>query len=287
MIDQAQRLREIVRGNGTQTLLTTPTRVIAVTSGKGGVGKTNLSVNLGIALAQLGNRVLLFDADLGLANVDVVLGLAPQYTLSHVLLGIKTMDEVIAEGPGGLKIIPSGSGDYQLANLNEQALEECLQHLNKIEEFTDIMIVDTGAGISNSVLKFVLAAEEVIIVTTPEPTAITDAYGILKMIRHHAAGNKVNLVVNMVRSETEGQQVVERLSSVSKRFLGVGIDCLGFIPYDQTVSKAIKAQQPFMVSQPRALVSQSVRILAEKLLHHENVAKKGSRDFFERLFKKM
>ncbi len=287
MIDQAQKLREIVKGNASTTLLTTPTRVIAVTSGKGGVGKTNLSVNLGIALAQMENRVLLFDADLGLANVDVVLGLAPQYNLSHVLQGTKSMDEVITQGPGGLKVIPSGSGDYKLANLNEYALEECLQQLNKIEEFTDIMIVDTGAGISNSVLKFVLAAEEVLIVTTPEPTAITDAYGILKMIIQHDLESKVNLVVNMVKNETEGKEVMERLASVSKRFLGVELESLGFIPYDQTVSKSIKAQQPFMLSQPRSLAAQSVRMLAEKLLHRENIAKKGSRVFFERLFKKI
>ena len=289
MVDQAERLRELIRGTKPPGKRKA-TRVIAVTSGKGGVGKTNLAVNLGIALTQLGNRVLLVDADLGLANVDVILGIIPKYNLGHVLLGAKQIDEVVAEGPGGLKIVASGSGDYKLANLSERGLEQCLQHLNEIDQSTDIMIVDTGAGISRNVLKFVLAAAEVIIVTTPEPTAITDAYGIIKVVVSAAPTTPLWVVVNMVKNDKEADQVMDRLVSVSKRFLGVGLTGIGSIPVDPIVVKSVKEQQPFIVGHPRSAASQSVNQIAKNLLSKESPLQSslqsGTMNFFERLLRR-
>ncbi|MGE5580938.1 MAG: MinD/ParA family protein [Bacillota bacterium] len=280
MVDQAERLREIVRGNRSSN---NPARVIAVTSGKGGVGKTNFAVNLGIILAKLGARPLLVDADLGLANVDVVLGIIPQYNLGHVILGEKNIADVIVNGPSGLRVIASGSGVYRLANLSEKSLEQCLQNLNEIEKFTDIMIIDTGAGLSKNVLKFVLAAGEVIVVTTPEPTAITDAYGVIKVVASADRNTSIWLVVNMVHNENEGLQVIDRLSTVSRRFLGIELLSLGFVPWDPVVSKAVKEQQPFIISHPRSTASQALNQIARNLLSETATDTAYTASFFERL----
>jgi flagellar biosynthesis protein FlhG len=284
MADQAERLREIVRINKNSS---NPTRVIAVTSGKGGVGKTNVSVNLGIALAKLGARPLLVDADLGLANVDVILGIIPQYNLGHVILGEKKISDVIINGPAGLRVIASGSGVYKLANLSEKSLELCLQNLNEIEKYTDIMIIDTGAGLSKNVLEFVLAAGEVIVVTTPEPTAITDAYGVIKVVASSNLNTPIWVIVNMVRTENEGSQVIDRLAAVSKRFLGVELSTLGFIPYDEIVVKAVKEQQPFIISHPRSTAGQSLSQIAKNLLLSDDLAGNNlTTSFFDRLVAK-
>lgn len=282
MADQAERLREIVKENKTNQ-----TRVIAITSGKGGVGKTNFAVNLGIALARTGNRVTLIDADLGLANVDVILGMIPQYNLGHVILGEKQISDVIVNGPSGLKVVTSGSGLYKLANLSEKNLERCLGYLNEIEKSTDIMLIDTGAGLSRNVLKFVMAAGEVIIVTTPEPTAITDAYGVIKVIANSDKQTPIWVVINMIRNETEGTQTMERLSTVSQRFLGVELTKIGFIPLDPIVSKAVKEQQPFLIGHPKSLAAQSINQIANNLLNGSIVSPPCNLSFFERLVGKL
>ena len=286
MADQAERLREIVRANGNKNLTNQP-RVITVTSGKGGVGKTNLSVNLGISLAKLGARPLLVDADLGLANVDVIMGVLPPYNLGHVILGEKKIADVMINGPAGLRVIASGSGVYKLANLNEKSLEQCLQDLNEIQKYTDIMIIDTGAGLSKNVVKFVLAAGEVVVVTTPEPTAITDAYGIIKVIASSEPNTIIWLVVNMVKNESEGNQVVDRLATVTKRFLGVDLLPLGFIPYDPIIPRAVKEQQPFILSHPRSMAGQSVSQIAKNLLSNGTENVNHTTSFFDRLVEKL
>jgi flagellar biosynthesis protein FlhG len=282
MADQAERLREIIKDSMTKDAGLA--RVIAVTSGKGGVGKTNFAVNLGIALSKLGSRVLLVDADLGLANVDMILGMTPKYHLGHVISGQKRIDEVILEGPAGLKVVASGSGDYRLANLTERSLENCLKHLNEVERNTDIMLIDTGAGISRNVLKFVLAAGEVVIVTTPEPTAITDAYGIIKVIASADSNTPIWVVVNMTKDVAEGEQVMERLSTVSQRFLGINLSNIGFITVDPNVSRAVKEQQPFIISHPRCAASLDVNKIAKNILNRSVHTGLGARGFFERLF---
>lgn len=280
MADQAERLREIVKENMTNT---NPARVITITSGKGGVGKTNFAVNLGIALSKLGQKTLLVDADLGLANVDVMLGLIPKYNLGHVLLGEKKIDDIIIKGPEGMKIIPSGSGMYKLANLSDKKLAQCLEYLNQLEKSTDFILIDTGAGLSKNVLKFVLAAGEVIIITTPEPTAITDAYGIIKVISASKRDLPIRVVINMVKNEKEAEEVMERLSAVSQRFLGLDLERLGFIPLDATVPKAVKEQQPFILGHPRSMVAQNINQIATKLVNGNIQATSGSISFFERL----
>ena len=283
MPDQAERLREIIRGNTRPVNLS---RVIAVTSGKGGVGKTNFSVNLGIALSKQGKRVLLVDADLGLANVDMVMGIVPKFHLGHVISGQKSIREVIVEGPAGLKVVASGSGDYRLANLSERSLESCLQRLNEIEDDIDIMLIDTGAGISRNVLKFVLAAGEVVVITTPEPTAITDAYGVIKVIASSDKETPIWVVVNMVKDEVEGQQVVDRLSTVSQRFLGINLANIGFITWDAVVSKAVKQQQPFIIGHPRSCATRDILQIAQNILQRTETNNIGARTFFERLLNK-
>lgn len=281
MADQAERLRAIVKENAAN--VKPPARVITVTSGKGGVGKTNFAVNLGIALSKLGQKILLVDADLGLANVDVMLGIIPQYNLGHVLLGEKEIADIIINGPAGMKIIPSGSGMYKLANLNEKKLAQCVQNLNELEKSTDLMLIDTGAGLSKNVLKFVLAAGEVIVITTPEPTAITDAYGIIKVIAGTNREMPIRVVVNMVKNEKEAEEVMERLTAVSQRFLGLDLVRLGFIPLDAVVSKAVKEQQPFVLGHPRSAAAQSVNQIAIRLIDEDAVITTGSLSFFERL----
>jgi flagellar biosynthesis protein FlhG len=282
MADQAERLREIVKVNKINQA-----RVIAITSGKGGVGKTNFAVNLGIALARMGSRVTLIDADLGLANVDVILGMIPQFNLGHVILGEKQISEVIINGPSGLKVVTSGSGLYKLANLSDKNLERCLEYLNEIEKSTDIMLIDTGAGLSRNVLKFVMAAGEVIVVTTPEPTALTDAYGVIKVITSADKKTPIWVVVNMIRTENEGNQSMDRLNTVSQRFLGVELAKIGYIPLDPIVSKAVKEQQPFIIGHPKSLAAQSINQIASNLLNGGSVPPDNNLSFFERLVSKL
>lgn len=279
MGDQAERLRELVRTKVHER----QTRVIAVTSGKGGVGKTNLSVNLGIALAQAGASVLLVDADLGMANVDVLLGVVPKYGLSEVVSGRRTMEEIIINAPHGLKVISSGSGDDKLANLDESQLQICVEQLNNIGKDTDIILIDTGAGVSRNVLKFVMAADEVIVVTTPEPTAITDAYGVIKILANSKREFAIWLVINMIDSDREGKQVMERLAVVSKRFLDLEVNNIGYIPRDLNVPKSVKEQQPFILCRPRSPAAQHVQEIARNLLNRSSHTG-GVGNFLTRLF---
>jgi flagellar biosynthesis protein FlhG len=290
MADQAERLRTIIKASANLAQPVKPVgsaRVIAVTSGKGGVGKTNFSVNVGIALAQLGQRVLLVDADLGLANADVVLGVTPKFHLGHVLSGQKQVSEVVQKGPAGLQILAGGSGDYRLANLSERSLQRCVASLSEIEKEVDLIILDTGAGISNSVLKFVLAAEEVIIVTTTEPTSITDAYGIIKVVATTDPNIRLWVVVNMAHNAAEGKQVMERLTTVSQRFLGITLANIGFITWDRTVSKAVREQQPFLIGYPRSAVAKDITRIAQNILNRRvNDQNSSSKHFFIRLLEK-
>ncbi len=284
MVDQAQRLREMV--DGTRPITKRP-RVIAITSGKGGVGKTCVAVNLGITLSSLGQKVLLVDADLGLANVDVMLGLIPRFNLGSILFEGKPAHEVITDGPQGLKILAGASGLDKLANLSDTYLEHCMKHLNDIEHTADIMLIDTGAGISKQVLKFVLAANEVIIVTTPEPPAITDAYGIIKVVASSEPQTPIRVIINRVQSLDEGELVLKRLSTVAERFLGIKLLKLGFIPDDAIVVKGVKEQSPFVINNPQAPTALYLQQIAKNLLNYETNFQPltGSKSFFERFLK--
>lgn len=279
MQDQAEKLRQLAKrartGASAPELPVTPSlmasaapstaRVIAVTSGKGGVGKSNMSINLALSLCQLGKQVILFDADLGMANVDVLLGISPQYTLQHVVHGLKPIHEVMTEGPLGLKVIASGNGISQLANMNNQQRERLLSHFALIEDRADYIIVDTGAGISRNVLSFVLAADQALVVTTPEPTARLDAYGLIKVTCQEDFQARLSLIVNQVRDEKEGEELGELMRTLAQRFLSMHLDYLGCVRRDPHVLQAVREQNPFVLGYPDSPAARAVAQLAARL----------------------
>ena len=245
-------------------------RTIAVTSGKGGVGKSNLVANLAIGIARLGKSVLVLDADLGLANMDVLLGVRPQYTLYHVLKGTKDLLDVIISGAPGVKFIAGGSGMRELADLDDAARGRFLEGFAKLESYTDVVLIDTGAGISSNVMAFVTAADEVLVVTTPEPTAMADAYGIIKTLATESNPfPPVSLIVNRVRSPEEGAVVAGKIFRVSKQFLEVGITYAGYVLEDLNVMKAVRQQKPFMALYPNTTASACVSNLVARLFGTE------------------
>lgn len=240
-----------------------PVQVIAVSSGKGGVGKTNVSVNLSLALAETGQRVLLLDADLGLANVDLLLGLHSPYNLSHVISGERSLEEVVVDGPEGLKIIPAASGMQMMAELSPE------QHAGVIRAFSDLsmpldtLVVDTAAGISDGVVSFVKASNEVIVVVCNEPTSLTDAYALIKVMSEDHGVYKFNILANSVRDAHEGLKLFKKLSRVTDYYLDVTLDYMGAVPYDEYLVKAVKKQKAVMQAYPQAAASIAFRKLAK------------------------
>lgn len=240
-------------------------RVIAVASGKGGVGKTNVAVNVGLSLARRGLRVALLDADLGTANVDVVLGLRPRYHLQHVVTGQKSLAEIVVEGPFGLQVIPGASGLPDLADLPEAQREALLRSLLVLDGAVDLVLIDTGAGVDRSVVQFILAAGELLLVTTPEPTAITDAYALLKVLANYSWPVAARLVVNNVRQRGEGDLTGRKLSGVAQKFLGRQVDLIGVLPQDPSVPEAIRKQSPLLQCRPQSPAALAIDGLAERL----------------------
>jgi len=244
-------------------------RVISVTSGKGGVGKTNVVVNLAIALSRLGKRCLVLDADLGLGNIDVMLGLTPEYNIGHVLRGEKTMADVVVEGPCGIKILPASSGVYELTDLSAADRLAVISHLETYSASCgglDIMLIDTAAGISSNVVFFNIASREIIVVTTPEPTAITDAYALMKVLSQRHGERAFLLVVNSVRSARQGLEVYRNISSAGDKFLNVSLDYLGCILHDESVHKSVARQKAVVEVYPDSRASASFAELAAALL---------------------
>ena len=279
MKDQAEGLRRLVKQKKEFA------RIIAVTSGKGGVGKTNIAANLALALCQRNFRVVLIDVDLGLANIDILLGITPAFNLGHVLRGEKTIQEVMIEGPLGLRILSGGSGITDLANLNGWRLEVFIKSLEMLNREFDFVILDTGAGIHRNVLSFVLAATEVLVVTTPEPTAITDAYGLLKVIRQQGPDIKVRLIVNMAKSPNEAQLVADKLNSVLLEYVHWEVEYLGYVLQESQIAKAVADQQPVLLAFPTAMSSRSFQRIASILAGDQvNVANAGLRGFFSKVY---
>jgi len=269
MKDQADKLRTMARDIKTKIeseILkgTKRTRVVTVTSGKGGVGKTNFAVNLAISLSELGIRTMLLDADMGLANVDVVLGLVPRYNLYHVIRHEVQLKDIIMPGPGGIQIIPGGSGIFQLANLKDYEMRDIISQLGKLEGQSDYLIIDTGAGIADNVLSFAVMADDIIVLTTPEPTSLTDAYGIIKSAAAMKARGNFHLVVNRVFSESQGVLVGQKLKSVCEKFLGVEIEMIGFVSEDRAVRSAVMHQQALVVYAPTSDASKNIRQIASR-----------------------
>lgn len=259
-------------------------RVIAVASGKGGVGKTNLAVNLSLQLCRLGRQVILFDADLGLANADLILGLQPRWNLTHFFSGGRSLAEIMCEGPEGLKLIPSGSGISQLADLGPQERERVLSHFALIEDQADYLIVDTGAGISRNVVAFAQAAEEVLVVTTPEPTARLDAYGLIKVLAQDGYTGRIRVIVNMAESAAEGQDVAKLMETLASRFLNIHVETLGVVPRDKDVPRSVRAQRPFSLEHPDGAASRAVAAMASTISKVNLAAPPvGMRGFLERL----
>jgi flagellar biosynthesis protein FlhG len=289
MRDQAEKLRQMVQLS--QSTYKSPiikqpeskARVITVTSGKGGVGKTNLTVNLALALSGLGQKVLVIDADFGLANVDVVLGCSAPYNILHLLEDKHRLSDIVADGPKGIKFMSGGSGIYQLANLSDTQLQYIISQITLFDKWADIILVDTGAGLSRNVLNFVMAADEVIIITTPEPTAITDAYAMIKAYSYHHGQAPLNLVVNRILDMEEGQIVVDKLIKLAYRFLGVKIHSLGFVYEDRNLLNSVKSQVPLLISFPEAISSRCIENIAQRILYGDNIPKpQGIKGFFNK-----
>ncbi len=285
MADQAETLREMMRINGGAGNPGGRTRIITIASGKGGVGKTNISTNLALAYAKLGKKVILMDADLGLANVNVVLGIIPKYNLYHLIRKQKTMREIIMDTSYGIQIVAGASGFAKIANLDEEERQNFITELSELAT-ADVIIIDTSAGVSNNVLSFVAAADEAIIVTTPEPTAITDAYGIIKIIATEIdnLGLSLKLIVNRVKSVTEGKKVAERVINIASQFLNLKVDYLGCVYEDPAVHQAVLRQRPFLVHDPTGKASVSVRHIVGRLEKIEYKEGGGVGQFIRKLF---
>ncbi len=242
-----------------------PVKVIAVTGGKGGVGKTNVSVNLSVALSQQGFRVMLLDADLGLANVDVMLGIPTKNNLSHVLAGKCELKDTIIQGPYGLQIIPASSGTKNMAELSPVEHAGIIQAFSEIGSDIDFLVVDTAAGITDMVVNFAKAAQEILTVVCDEPTSITDAYALMKVLNLEHKIVRFHVLANMVRSSQEGRELFTKLSGVCKRFLDVTLDYMGAIPFDENVRVSVKKQKPFVEAFPRSPSSIAIKSLAKKI----------------------
>src|SRR3954466_7417567 len=257
VIDQATQLRSLMREQKRVTKVSSPeeeelvaTRrasVIAITSGKGGVGKTNISVNLAIRLAEAGKSVVLLDADLGLANADVLCNIDLPFNLAHVIARKKELKEVMVKGPGGFKLIGGASGLARMADLSDDDRQRLVAALAELEFQADIILIDTGAGISPNVLSFTRAADHVLVVTTPEPTAITDAYAVVKVISRDGCERRLSLLVNQTRSPNEGRVVHERIAKVARQFLNVSLLDAGFVVADEAVQTAVRRRVPFVL----------------------------------------
>lgn len=301
MKDQAERLREMahqVRQQIETEMLqkVNRARVVAISSGKGGVGKSTLALNLALILCSQGKRVLLLDVDMGMANLDIMLGMVPKYNLFHMIQGKKTLDEIIIQGPQGLAIIPGGSGIQELANLPAADLKRLLVELGKLDSDYDYMILDTGAGISQNVTTFLIAADDAIIITTPEPTALTDAYGLLKSLHRYSFNGKTYLVVNRVNDDSEGILVAEKLKMVTQKYLGLDVINLGHILNEPSVAEGIRRQQPFVQIYPRSRAVKNIERIAERLIcsnddkverDYDQVKATGIKNFFKRIVDSM
>ncbi len=291
MTDQAASLREALSARGFQAAVKPnhSSRVIAVSSGKGGVGKSNFSANLSIALRQLGKRVLVLDADFGLANIELILGIIPKYSIADILNGQKAIDEIITDGQAGIKFISGGSGLKELANISERQMNYLLHNFTYLDKITDMIIIDTGAGISKSVVNFIKASDEAIVVTTPEPTAMTDAYALIKTLKDEipAAVPEISIMVNRVEDPLEGEEVFIKLQKVSSRFLDMDLKYLGSIPNDANLVRAVKEQRPAVLSYPNTGFSKAVRAIAEDLADIRETKKqdKGVLAFIKKLIK--
>lgn len=268
-MDQAERLRNIIKKQELPEMKKPVAKVITVTSGKGGVGKSSISVNLAIQLSRMGKRVVIFDADFGLANIEIMLGLHPKFNLADMMYRGKSLNDIIMYGPENVGLISGGSGIQELANLSRDQVITLIQKLNELDEYADVIIVDTGAGISDTVLEFVAASEEVLLVATPEPTSITDAYALLKTLNKKASYRPEKTVVKMIANQVHGnrdaKELFEKLGLVVSKFLDIEVEYLGSVPYDHNMQKAIMKQSPISILDPLSNTARALNKIANQL----------------------
>lgn len=292
-MDQAEQLRALIKQQAAQEKkeqeIKNPSNkklanVITITSGKGGVGKTSIAINLAIQLAAMDKKVIIIDADMGLANVEVMLGIRPQYDLGDLMFGSMKLSNIITEGPMGIGFISGGSGINELNNLSKEQVETMTNRLFELDELADYVIVDTGAGITDTIMQFVKVSSQVLVVTTPEPTSITDAYAVLKALNRelpYMNGTAIKMISNRVGGQHEGEALYNKLNCVVEKFLDVKLDYLGAVVQDNNLSKGILNQQPVSVTNPNSASVKTIKILAEKIaLDDKIVEKKGMAGFF-------
>jgi len=278
MANHAVNIRQLSSSAGASA------RVLAVTSGKGGVGKTNIAANLALCLAASRKRVLLWDADISLGNLDLVMNIQSRYNISHVVNGYKQVEDIIQQGPRGLRVICGASGLDQLADISPHEQHRLLQYLAGLQSQSDVILVDTAAGISNSVVSFCLAADQVLVVTTPEASAMTDAYGMIKVLVRKQYAGPISVVVNMAHSAAEGRRTYQRLAEVAARFLQANLYYAGVLLKDDRVCSAVRSRKPVVLAYPRSQISSSFAALAARLadMHCDRDVRKG---FFRRVLR--
>jgi len=262
-----------------------PVKVISVTGGKGGVGKSNITLNTALTLADRGKKVIIMDADLGLANIDIMLGLRVTRNLSHVIKGECSLDDILLEGPKGIKIIPASSGTKEMAQLNDMEHAGLIRAFSELSADVDILLVDTAAGIADNVISFAQASQDLIVVVCDEPTSITDAYALIKILSVEHGVFRFRIVANMVHSQKEGRELFAKLTRVTDQFLDVTLDFLGSIPFDENIRKAVRKQQALVTLYPQSEAAVAFKHMAEKI-NQWPVPKtaKGNIEFFmERL----
>lgn len=284
-MDQAEQLRNIIKQNAQASRPTA--RVITVTSGKGGVGKSNVSVNLAVEFRRLGKRVVIFDADFGLANIEVMFGAIPKHNLADLIYQGKKIREIITMGPMDIGFISGGSGIAGMSNLSREYINYLVQNLAELDVLADIIIIDTGAGISDSVLEFLVASGEILLVTTPEPTSITDSYSLLKALTRHPNFNReqttVKVIANKVSTPEEGRQLFSKLNAVVNRYLKISLSLIGVVPEDSQLVKAVMQQMPITIQNPNSKSAMAFSDIARVLNDNGTspmVHKRGMAGFF-------
>lgn len=272
-MDQAQNLRNIIKAENAVPVLS---RVITITSGKGGVGKSNLAINLAISLSRLGKKVVVLDADFGLANIEVMLGIRPQYNLSDLMFRGKSLSEIITKGPENVGFISGGSGIREMTNLTKDQLANLSARLSELDRQADVVIIDTGAGISENVMEFVMSSAEVLLVATPEPTSITDAYALLKTLDRQPEFTRehchIKLIANKVNDEQSGKELFEKLSVVADKFLNISLEYMGAVPTDGNINKAVMKQQPLSIAFPKSQASRAIDDIAKLIIDPQGEA---------------
>lgn len=290
-MDQAQQLRNVIKAKNQNNIKAA--RVITITSGKGGVGKSNLAVNLAIQLRKKGQRVIILDADFGLANIEVMFGVIPKYNLSSLIYHGKSIKEIITPGPMDIGFISGGNGVIGLNNLYRDQIMYLVKNIGELNELADVIIIDTGAGVSDQVLEFVLASPEVLLVTTPEPSSLTDSYSLLKALYRNPNfienGTTIHVIANRVNSIEDGQMVYDKLKSVVEQFLNGNINYLGMIPQDSALEKAVRQQKIVSIDDPNSDSAKAFEVLTTNLLegtHHLAPMRRGIAQIFSHLLNK-